>query len=152
MASRPTRPSITAPPIAKRLPPAAQLFSPLVSDFAGYTAQQLGDLGTGTDGFDALFTLAAGNIDTDVKGLSTFDDLLNTLAFNEGDFSKTYFTAIDGALPGLLADGETLNYILQNPGSVTGAPSIDPIPPPPAPGRGGIGGGGGSDGGTRTTG
>lgn len=114
-----------------RISPTPAIFEPTPSDFAGYTQQHLGDLGTNTDGWDAAFTAVAGPLDADVQQLSTFDELLNTLAFSEGDFAKTYLNPVDAILPGLLEDGDQLNDTVQNPGTITGTPTVGGVPDPP---------------------
>lgn len=142
--SRPTRTTRPLSPVVSPISIAQPLFQPIPSDFAGYSQQMLGDLGTNTDGWDAAFNVLAGSLDDDVKGLSIFDDLLGTLPFNDGDLSKTYFDPVDALLPGLLEDGDQLNVIVQNPGVITGTPTIDPVPDPiPVDDGGGLGDGGG---------
>jgi hypothetical protein len=91
-----------------RLDPARPLFSPVTPDFAGFAAQQLGDLGTGADGFDALFALPAANIDADIAALADLDTLLTAMDFVEGAFATAVLTPIDSALPSLLAAGDAL--------------------------------------------
>ncbi len=146
MPTRPVRPQVIATPLVARIPTSPAIFQPITTDFAGYTKQTLGDLGESSDGWDAAFAPIAQAIDADVKGLSTFDELLNSVSFNTGDFSKTYLDPVDAVLPGLLSDGDALNAIVQNPGSITGTPTITTIPDPPVIDTGGDGGDGGSPG------
>jgi hypothetical protein len=120
------------------------VFIPDASDFEGTVRQQLGDLGTGSDGFDATFAVPASNIDADLASLATFDVDVAAAEFHAGDFATVYHAPVDAELPGLLADGDKLNAIVQDPGAVNGAPVITPVPPPPSAGGSGGGGTGGS--------
>jgi hypothetical protein len=131
------------------------LFSPDPSDFEGTVRQQLGDLGKGTDGFDALFAVPAAAIDADTASLAAFDSDVAAAEFDDGAFATVYHTPVDGELPGFLADGELLNTDVQNPKPADGGPTLTPAGDPPGSGGsgggdtggGGGGGGGGLDGG-----
>jgi hypothetical protein len=129
--------SLARVPRPTRLGP---LFTPDPSDFEGTVRQQLGDLGTGRDGFDAIFAVPAGAIDADTADLATLDEQIALADFNAGDFAGVYHAPVDAELPGFLSDGEALNAAVQDPGQVEGSPVITVIPPVPS----GLGGGGGS--------
>ena len=127
-----------------RLDPSNPIFIPLSTDFEGTVAQQLGDLGSGSDGWDALFAIPAGAIDLDAAGLTDFDVLLAAFDFNPGDVASALFTPVDGAMIGFLQNGDALNAAVQTPGSGTGTVTITPAPAPPGSGYGGEPGTGGS--------
>lgn len=130
-----------------RLPNAAMVFSPTTPDFAGAVQQELGDLGTGRDGFDAIFAVPAANIDTDAAAVASLDTDVAAAEFAEGDFYRAYHAAVDSELPGLLNDGDALNAAVQTPGQADGTPVIAPPPTPPDAGGGVSTGSGGGDGG-----
>lgn len=140
---RPSRPQTPSNYLVARIDTSQPLFAIDTPDFSGFVQGQLGDLGTGTDGFDALYAIPAGSIDSDITALSGFDDILSALAFNIGDFAGTYFAPIDGLLPTFLSDGDTLNDTVQALDLVTGQITITPPPAPPIDiSTGGSGGGG----------
>jgi hypothetical protein len=138
---RPPRPGVPRP-----------VFIPDVSDFEASARQQLGDLGTGRDGFDAMFAVPAGAIDADVASLATFDVDVAAAEFDAGDFATVYHAPVDAELPGFLADGEALNTDVQNPKPADGGPVLTPAGGPPGSGAGtGDSGGGGGGGDTGKT-
>lgn len=134
--------------IVQRIPTSPAPFTPTTPDFTGFVKQQLGDIGTGSDGFDALFAVTAQALHDDAGVLQAFDVDLADLAFNVGEFAATYFAPIDGALPGLLHDGEQLNAAIQNPAPMQSTPTIN-VPSAPPTSTGSAGGvdtsGGGGD-------
>lgn len=144
---RPSVPPRPLPPIISRIATSPPVFAADTSDFSGYVQQQLGDLGTGTDGWDAVINPIVTALATEVASLGDFDTLLTSLAFNTGDFASTYFAPVDLVLPSFLEDGDALNSGVQNPGSIQGAPTIVAPPAPPTTGGGGVGGGTGGGGG-----
>ncbi|MBZ5569461.1 MAG: hypothetical protein LAN64_16635 [Acidobacteriia bacterium] len=123
---------MASPQLIPRLDPSKPIFTPTTPDFTGTAQQQLGDLGTGNDGFDALFALPAGAIDLDTAALNEFDPMLAAMDFDAGAFASVYHTPVDGALPGFLSDGEALNAAVQNPGEVQDVPvpTTPPVTPP----------------------
>jgi hypothetical protein len=134
---RPPRPGVPRP-----------VFIPDVSDFEASVRQQLGDLGTGRDGFDAMFAVPAGAIDADVASLATFDVDVAAAEFAAGDFATVYHAPVDAELPGFLADGESLNSDVQNPKPADGGPTLTPAGDPPGSGGGSGGDTGGDTGGS----
>jgi hypothetical protein len=122
-----------------RLDPTTSGFTPVATDLAGTVQQQLGDLGTGSDGWDALFALPAGALELDVASLGDFDVLLAALDFNPGDVANTYFVPVDSAMPTFLANGDALNAVVQDPG--TAGQPVTITPPASPPGGDNTGGG-----------
>lgn len=132
--ARPPRPSGTLPTngnLIARIPNPAAIFTPSSVDFGGYAQQQLGDLGTGTDGFDALFNSVASIIDGDTADLGNYDSLLSAMAFTPGDFASTYLAPVDGNLGSFIDDGDSLINDYANLGTINNVPII--TEPPPAP-------------------
>lgn len=122
-----------------RPPRPVPVFAPDPSDFEATVRKQLGDLGTGSDGFDALFAVPAAAIDVDTASLATFDEDIAAAAFNAGDFASVYHAPVDAELPGFLADGEALNAAVQNPAPADGTVTITTPPSPPDTNGGGGG-------------
>ena len=120
-----------SPRLIPRLDTSSVVFSPTTPDFSGYVAQQLGDWGSGRDGFDAIFAGPASIIDSDTSSVADLDPQIAAADFTAGDFATTYHAPVDGELPGFLSDGDTLNGAVQDPGEVTGSPVITPPPNPP---------------------
>jgi hypothetical protein len=137
-----TRPGL---PIISKIPTSPPVFAADTSDFSGYVQQQLGDLGTGTDGWDALINPIVTAAAIEIASLGDLDTLLSALAFNEGDFASTYFAPVDALLPSLLEDGDALNSGVQGLDLVTGTVTIVTPPAPPIDIGGGSDQGGGGD-------
>jgi hypothetical protein len=119
-------------PITK-LPTVPPVFQPLDSHLQQTVAEQLGDLGTSGDGFDAVFNLVMAALAADdAIGLINDTDLVASL-FTAGVFQQ-------GNLDPLAADIATFQ---------AGGDAVinGPTTPPPTGGGGGGGGGGGSGGG-----
>jgi hypothetical protein len=146
VANSPSRPSRPSKPLVPTLPSAAALFQPIPTDFAGFTAQHLGDLGTGTDGFDAIFAIPASALAGDEHDASTFDTYIAGASFDSGAFAKVYVAPVDVLLPNFYKDGDARNHATQNPGQIGGTPVLKPPPKPPAAagGSAGHGSGGGA--------
>lgn len=146
--SKPGRGERVATPIISKIDIADIALPAASPDFAAFAKQQLGDLGTGKDGFDALFSPAASAIDGDIAALSSFDADLTNASFTTGAFAKTYHAPVEADITSLLQDGDQLNHAVQNPGQITSDPIVTPPPSPPTAG----GGSGGSSGGSGSSG
>ena len=122
-------------PLIPRLDPSKPIFVPTTPDFEYTTSWFMGDLGTGRDGFDALFALPAGAIDADTAALVEFDPMIAAAEFDAGAFANVYHAPVDGELPGFLGDGDALNKAVQNPGEVQDVPAPTVAPPAPTSGN-----------------
>jgi len=113
---------MSTPVLLQRLSLANPIFNPITTDFAGYVKQQLGDLGTGTDGWDAVYNPIAAAIDGDIASLGDLDTLISAASFTLGAFGQVMFAALDGWLPGWLKEGQDLNNAVKVPQVSVGIP------------------------------
>lgn len=116
-----------------RLPTSTPIFAPSTPDFESLVAQDLGNLGTAADGFDALFSIPALALQPDLDSLIVLEDLLSAMDFADGALELTLLQPFASAVADFQAAGDVLM------GNVDTAVGTSPSSG---------GGGGGSGGGT----
>lgn len=118
--------------LLQRIPTTPLLFSPVTTDFAGYAKQQLGDLGTNTDGWDAVFNPTAAAVAGDIASLTDLDAISGNIPINFDQFQQFYIAPLDTRLAGIFSTGDAANLDVTNQPARPTAPNIPAPPPPPA--------------------
>lgn len=129
------RNALAEQPALAPLPKDAFTYTPGKPEFAGIVAGILGNVGTSSDGFDALFNAVAGIVDSDIAALGGLDSILSGVGFVAGAFDAANYAPIVGEYAAFLKAGDV---------QVNGTPPSGPPPtsqpppkrpPPPPQGR-----------------
>ena len=106
----------TSLPLIQRIPLSPPLFVPSTPDFESTAAEDLGNLGTAADGFDAIFAVPAGALDADLAGLAELDQLLADADFVGGALDTLAIAPLQADIASTQAEGEpTVGAIDVNP-------------------------------------
>lgn len=133
-----------------RLDPSTPLFTPVGGGFSSLVAQTLGNAGTPSDGFDALYSTPFSVWDATVSILPLLDSELVAAAFNVADVREASFDGVINDTQPFLDFGDSIIPVtpgnVPGPNTGSGAPApppvtvptggggpIEPPPPPPPP-------------------
>ncbi|HWY55748.1 MAG TPA: hypothetical protein VNZ03_14870 [Terriglobales bacterium] len=113
------------PPLAK----GALTYTPGKPQFSDLANSILGNVGTGADGFDALFNLVASTIDSDIAAVPILDTILADVGFVAGALDAAVLAPIAAEHAAFLAGGQAS---LAGVDAGFGGGSAPPPPPPPS--------------------
>lgn len=120
------------PGLIRPIPTSPPIFVPLAPSFQQTVADELGNIGTTADGFEAILaTVFAAFAADDSVGILDDSDLVSAL-FNVGDFQNSQLDPIQADIVHFQAGGDTVINGGQPP-PPTGPPSSPPSGPPGPP-------------------
>jgi hypothetical protein len=91
-----------------RLDDALPVYTPVGSDFRAVTANTLGNVATGNDGFDALMAAPAATVDADHDAVHDVSVSVAAADFNPGDAASALLTPVEVETAAFIAGGDGL--------------------------------------------